>query len=212
MKKNLITIIDGLADHLEQCAARMETFKMGSVVLVDDDGNLVGIVSRTDITKAFSTVYGGKYLVKDFMTKKVVTCRKSDSLKFALSTMNSNGVSRLVVTDEQGSPLGLITTNTFLTHSDYFSMGNTTSRDYLLPQKGDKLTVGDVISYEVLSVDQDEDLAAAAALMSKNKVSGLPVIDKKKKLVGVISKSDVVRAFSVVHPHEKLRAKYEEVY
>ena len=35
MKKNLITITDGSNDHLTQVATRMDTFKIGSVIMVD---------------------------------------------------------------------------------------------------------------------------------------------------------------------------------
>lgn len=213
MQKNVISIHDGQEDHFIQCATRMETFKIGSVVLVNDGGHLIGIVTKTDITKAFSMVYGGKYLVKDYMTTKVITCRKSDSLRFALNQMNRNEISRLVVTNEKGSPIGLITTNTLLTHSDYFSKGETRSRDYLIPLgKGEELTVGDLISDDLLTISQEEDLASAASLMIKNKISGIPVTNSEGDLVGVVSKFDVVRAFTTVGSHEEIRAKYEEVY
>lgn len=213
MKKNVISIVDGVEDHFIQCATRMDTFKIGSVVLVNDDGELIGIVTKTDITKAFSIVYSGKYLVSDYMSKKVVTCRKSDTLKYALSLMNQNDVSRLVVTDEKGKPLGLITTNTLLTHSDYFSQGKTRSRDYLIPlNNGDKLKAVDLISNDLITIKQDADLATAANIMIKNKISGIPVIDKNENLVGVVSKFDVVRAFAVVGTHGELQAKYSELY
>ncbi|QUC64630.1 CBS domain-containing protein [Nitrosopumilus sp. K4] len=213
MQKNVISINDGFEDHFDQCSSRMETFKIGSVVLVDDNGGLIGIVSRTDLTKAYASVFGGKYLVKEFMSKKVVTCRKTDSLKFALNLMNKNEISRLVVTDENGCPLGLITTNTLLAHSDYFTKGKTRSRDYLLPiGKGKDLTVGDLLNEKLITVSEEEDLATAASLMIKHNVSGVPVIDSKKNLSGVISKTDVVKAFSMVGPHEELRSKYKELY
>ena len=213
MKKNIITISDGFEDHFDQCAARMETFKIGSIILVDEKGELIGIVSRTDLVKAYANVFGGKYIVKNFMSKKVVTCRKTDSLKFALNMMNKNEISRLVVTDENGCPIGLITTNTLLSHSDYFTKGKTRSRDYLLPLDADeKLTVGDLLNDELITIGEEEDLAVAASLMIKNKISGIPVVDSKKNLIGVVSKTDVVRAFSMVGPHEELRSKYKEMY
>jgi predicted transcriptional regulator len=182
------------------------------VVLVDDNGELIGIVSRTDLTKSYASVFGGRYLVKNFMNKKVVTCRKSDSLKFALSLMNKNQVSRLVVTDENGYPVGLITTNTLLTHSDYFTKGNTRSRDYLLPINREKLTVNDLLSNEFLTINEEEDLALAANKMIKNKIGGIPVIDSNRNLVGIVSKTDVVKAFSIVGLHEELKSKYKELY
>jgi CBS-domain-containing membrane protein len=212
MQRNVISITDGTEDHFDQCAARMETFKIGSVILVDDNGELVGIVSRTDLTKSYASIFSGKYLVKNFMSKKVVTCRKSDSLKFALSLMNKNQVSRLVVTDENGYPVGLISTNTLLTHSDYFTKGNTRSRDYLIPKNKEKLTVKDLLTDEFLTINEEEDLALAASKMIKNKVGGIPVMDSNRNLIGIVSKTDVVKAFSIVGPHEELKAKYKESY
>lgn len=213
MKKNIITLVDGFEDHFDQCSARMETFKIGSVILIDEKGELIGIVSRTDLVKAYANVFGGKYIVKDFMNTKVVTCRKTDSVKFALDLMNKNEVSRLVVTNEDGSPIGLITTNTLLSHSDYFTKGKTRSRDYLIPIDGSKkMTVEDLLEEKLITISENDDLAAAASLMIKNKISGIPVIDSKKNLIGVVSKTDVVKAFSIVGPHEVLKTKYKEMY
>lgn len=213
MKKNLISIVDGLEDHFMQCASRMETFKIGSVILVNEKGNMIGIVTKTDVTRVFGVIYAGKFLVKDFMTEKVVTCRKSDSLKFALSLMNKNDISRLVVTDKSGKPLGLITTNTLLTNSDYFSGKPTMTHDYLLPiGKADDITVGELLKQELLIIKQENDLASAASLMVKNKISGIPVVDNNGDLVGVVSKLDIVEAFTKVGTNEELKVKYSELY
>ncbi len=208
MKKSPIIIPDGIEDNLEQCATRMETFNIGSVILVNDSGELIGIVTKTDIAKIFSKIYGGQYLVKDYMTKKLITCRKTDSLKFALSMMSKNNISRLVVTDNKGIPVGIITTNNFLTHSDYFSDGKTRSRDYLLPLKSQNLQVRDLLSEDLLSIEEGEDLAKAASIMLKNKVSGIPVLDNNKNLVGVVDKSDIVKAFNNVKTDKELSQQY----
>ena len=103
MQKNIVLITDELEDDFYQCSSKMDNLKIGSVILVNKNGDLSGIISRTDIVKSYANLFGGKYLVKDFMSSKIVTCRKSDSLKFALSLMNQNEVSRLVVTDENGT-------------------------------------------------------------------------------------------------------------
>ena len=213
MQKNVITITDGFEDHFEQCSARMETFKIGSVILVDDNGDMIGIVSRTDLVKVYASVFGGKYLVSDFMSKKIVTCRGADSLRFALNLMNKNEVSRLVVTDQNGAPLGLITTNTLLVHSDYFTKGRTRSRDYLIPiEKGETLVVSDLLDERLVTISKDDDLATAASIMIKEKISGIPVTDSKNNLIGIVSKTDIVKAFSIVDPHKKLKTDYAELY
>jgi CBS domain-containing protein len=211
MEKNIVLITEGLEDDFYQCAAKMENLNIGSVILVDKNGDLSGIVSRTDLVKTYANVFGGKYLVKDFMSKKMVTCRKSDSLKFALKLMTQNKVSRLVVTDENGVAIGLITTNTLLTHSDYFTKGNTRSRDYLLPLNNEVI-VNDLLEENLVTIKEEEDLASAASLMIKYKISGIPVLDSKQNLVGLVSKTDVVKAFSDVAPHENLKLRYSEMY
>jgi predicted transcriptional regulator len=211
MQKNIVLITDELEDDFYQCASKMDNLKIGSVIIVDKNGNLSGIVTRTDLVKAYANVFGEKYLVKDFMSTKMITCRKSDSLKFALSLMNQNNVSRLVVTDENGIAIGLISSNTLLTHSDYFSKGTTRSRDYLLPLNKD-IVVNDLIEENLVTINDGEDLAKAASVMIKKKISGIPVLDSKQNLVGLVSKSDVVKAFSDVVPHEQLKMMYKEMY
>jgi len=211
MQKNIVLITDGLEDDFYQCASKMDNLKIGSVILVNKNGNLSGIVSRTDLVKSYANVFGGKYLVKDFMSTKIVTCRKSDSIKFALSLMNKNKVSKLVVTDEGGLAIGLITTNTLLTHSDFFTRGHTRSRDYLLPLDKE-VVVNDLLQENLVTIGENEDLARAASIMIKYKISGMPVMDSNQNLVGLVSKTDIVRAFSCVIPHEKLKLTYQEMY
>lgn len=54
-------------------------------------------------------------------------------------------------------------------------------------------TAGDVMSSPSLNVRPDDTLRSAAAIMSRRSVSGLPVVDGKRGLVGVLSQKDVVR-------------------
>ena len=213
MKKRLITITQGQQDHLHQCATRMEIFKIGAVIVLDDDGYAIGITTKTDITNAYSKIYQGKYKVKDFMSKIVSTCRKSDSLKFALNMINKNSISRLVVTDNDGNPVGIITRNTFLRHSNNFKKTSSKSIDYWKPTKlRSSLAVETLLYQDLLTVYLEEDLGRAARLMINNIVSGLPVVEKNRTLVGIISKSDVVRAFSQVESDSQLLEKYKQTH
>jgi CBS domain-containing protein len=114
------------------------------------------------------------------------------------------------VTDSKGNVKGVITTNDFLKHSEYFKKAIGKIRNYLLPKEtSEDKNVGEFIKYEVLIVEPDDDLATAADLMSKNNISGVPVIVmKNNKLEGIVTKDDVVRAFSQVITHAKLLEKY----
>ncbi|MDH3833403.1 MAG: CBS domain-containing protein [Nitrosopumilus sp.] len=212
MEKNLILITDGASDHLNRAAERMDVFKIGSVILVDSNGNLAGIITKTDITKVYGAVYGGKFKVKDYMSRKVFTCRKSDSLRFALNMINQNDVSRLVVTDNNGKPHGVITTNDFLIHSSYFTKDKTETREYLLPVDSKNMCVDDLVSDELLAVNLEDDLSIVAQKMIKNHIHGIPVIDDNDNLVGIVSNLDVVRAFVKVPLTEDLLQKYSKLY
>jgi len=69
-----------------------------------------------------------------------------------------------------------------------------------------------LVKKELLVVDPEDDLATAAQLMIKNEISGIPVVNGGKKIVGIITKFDVVRAFSDAGINEKLKTKYKNVY
>ena len=206
ISRNLVTISSEDEDIITQSAIRMDTFQISSVVVIDNEGKLAGIITKSDLTRIFSSLYGRTYKVADYMSKKIITCRKSDSLTFALDMLNKNKISRLVVTDNEGKPVGVITYDTFLRNSGFFK-ANKSTRDYLLPSTNAKeMRVGNLIKDELLTVETEDDLATAAKLMTKYKVSGIPVVDKGS-LEGIISSSDIVKAYSEVETHFRLIKK-----
>jgi CBS domain-containing protein len=212
MSQSLVTISTENEDIPMQAAIRMDTFQISSVIVVDNDGKLVGIVTKSDLVKNFANVYGRIYKVKDYMSSKIITCRKSDSLVFALDMLNKNKISRLVVTDDQGKPASVITYDTFLRNSGFFKASKAT-REYLLPiTTAKEMTVGDLVDKELLAVEPEEDLATAAKLMTNFKVSGIPVVDGNGGLQGIISSSDIVRAYSEVETHIRLIKKDPHFY
>ncbi len=207
MSRNLVTISAEDNDIAIQSAIRMDTFQISSVVVLDNDGKLAGIITKSDLTRIFSSLYGRVYKVADYMSKKIITCRKSDSLTFALDMLNKNKISRLIVTDNEGKPVSVITYDTFLRNSGFFK-ANKSTRDYLLPSTNAKeMTVGNLIKDELLTVETEDDLTTAAKLMTEYKVSGLPVVDSRGSLEGIISSTDIVRAYSEVDTHFRLIKK-----
>ena len=181
--------------------------QISSVIVVDDESKLAGIITKSDLTRNFSKLYSRLYRVEDYMSKRIITCRKSDSLYFALDMLNKNKISRLVVTDNDGKPLGVISYDTFLRNSGFFK-ANKSTRDYLLPSTNAKeMKVGNLVGDELLTVGMEDDLAMAAKLMTDYKISGIPVIDSKGSLEGVISSADIVRVYSEVETHFRLIKK-----
>ena len=205
MSRNIFAISKDQDELLVQCAIRMDAFQIGSIVIVENE-KLVGIVTKSDLTKNFSNSFAGAFKVKDYMNTKMITCRKSDSLLFALTMLNRNKIARLVVTDNDGRPIGIISYDTFLRNSRYFEFKKQNTRDYLLPKDSAKeLLVSDLVGNELLTVESNDDLAKAARLMVEYNISGIPVVDENGNLEGVISATDVIRAYHEVKVHARLQ-------
>lgn len=205
MSRNVFTISKDQDELLIQCAIRMDAFQISSVIVIDDE-KLVGIITKSDLVKSFSKLFAGICKVKDYVNTNMITCRKSDSLLFALNILNRNRISRLVVTDNDGKPVGIISYDTFLRNSEYFRLGKQDTREYLLPKTSAKgLLVNDLIGSELLTIGYNDDLAKAARLMTEYKISGIPVIGENGDLEGVIAATDIVRAYHEVKTHAMLQ-------
>ncbi|MCM1986592.1 homocysteine biosynthesis protein [Methanococcoides seepicolus] len=77
--------------------------------VVDKDNSLVGIVTAWDISKA---VAKAEYdLVKDIMTKDVVTTSPDEAIDIAAFKLDSNSVSALPVIDAKKQVVGIITSD-----------------------------------------------------------------------------------------------------
>ena len=55
------------------------------------------------------------------------------------------------------------------------------------------MQVKDVMTQNVISVGADEPVVKAARVMLQNRISGLPVVDAKGELVGVVTEGDFLR-------------------
>jgi CBS domain-containing protein len=204
MSPNLVTVSADQTDLLSQCAIRMDAFQISSIIITNETGKLIGITTKSDLVRNFAIHYPRMYKVKDYMSKRIMTCRHTDSLYFGLDMLNKNKISRLVVTSNDGKVMGLITYDSFLRNSNYFK---NPSRNYLLPEDSGKgMTVGDIIGSELITVSSEDDLAKAANLMIEYKVSGIPVVDTND-LKGVISATDIVKAYTEVETHKRLVKK-----
>lgn len=85
--------------------------RIGAVLVTDDAGNMVGILSERDIVRRMADTPGQTLpqKVEDLMTSKVVTCMPSDQLIGVLRKMTDGRFRHMPVTDNNGQLLGLIT-------------------------------------------------------------------------------------------------------
>lgn len=91
-------------------AKQMRDRNVGFIPVCDDSGRAVGIITDRDV--AVRVVAEERdprtYTARDAMTRDVIACRPDDELKSAEELMMSRKVSRILITDGFGVPLGVI--------------------------------------------------------------------------------------------------------
>ncbi|MFP4322464.1 MAG: CBS domain-containing protein [Anaerolineales bacterium] len=128
--------------------------------------------------------------VKDWMTPQTITIHEEATLPDAHELMKEYGIRRLPVVDGNGKLKGIISQTDVreAQPSDATSL-SIYELNYLLA----KLRVKKVMTANVSTVMAESSVADAARIMLEQKIGGLPVVDDKGKLVGIITESDVFR-------------------
>ena len=125
--------------------------------------------------------------VVDVMTTDVISVTPTTPITNAARLMFRNRISGLPVCDEGSCLVGIITEADFL-------------RLEVARQEADKPppveTVGEVMSRGVITIGPEAPIVDAARTMVVNDVNRLPVVDDELKMLGVISRLDVVAAFT----------------
>jgi CBS domain-containing protein len=200
MSKNLITAKP--TTTIPDIAKTMIRKKISSLAVVDDKGKLSGIVTKSDINTYFAYKGSKDYKVHDFMTPKPVTIGPSQPTFVAVYLMADHSISRVVVVDKEKKPVGIITLSDVTMLSNLLKPAKVLAegkpllvKDYFVqPKSVHLLTAGDIMTAHPITVKKDADLTAAARLMARRSISGLPVIDNTGKLVGIVTLSDITRA------------------
>jgi CBS domain-containing protein len=135
------------------------------------------------------------------MTKNVLTADPSTTLPEAHQLMMAHKIRRLPVVEKNGRLLGIVTLGDVRgaqpSEATSLSMWE---MNYLLAN----LKLKKIMTPNPVTIGPEATIGEAARLMLENKVSGLPVIDGERKVIGIITESDI---FSMVVLHE-----WEEVH
>lgn len=67
------------------------------------------------------------------------------------------------------------------------------------------IKAGDIMSSNVVEISGDKKIAHAKELMKIKKISGIPVVDEKKQLIGIISIEDIIQALEFNKINDPIR-------
>jgi len=207
MSKKLITVKK--TDTVYDCAKLMKKNHISSIIVLGKNGILEGLVTKTDLASLFLTHAVAPLKVSKIMTRNVITAMPGDSLLYVESLLIHNRIARIVVQRDR-IPVGIITFRDFVPAKLPYWIAQSADpkevQEYKMKGSFDEFRVNqmshllhfkavDIMSPNPITIDADEDVGVAVLLMIRNNISGIPVV-KKSKLVGIITKTDIVKAIA----------------
>lgn len=195
---------------IKQCATVMLDEKISSLG-VSIGNKVVGILTKTDLTKFYAENYLGKRTVGEFMTSVYSWAHADDPLYKVLSKMAKKKISRIILRDENEVPIGI------LSFKDLFKVVIQSGNTKVIKEKKPNLSVTvfrkgfasetgfgkitsakDIMTGKIISVSYDDDLAKACKVLLNQKINAVGVLSAKNRLIGIISKTDVAQAIATM--------------
>jgi CBS domain-containing protein len=219
MTRDVVTVTPDAI--LGQAARLMVEKHLKRLPVVDGEGKLVGILGRLDILNTIAAVHlpqwhpeahpvGGQVTVADVMTRDVPTVHESATLEEILDLLVSSSHKRVVVVDDQRQVAGIIA------DSDLISRVSRESWPGVMEILISKIPIGrisgearkhvqnlrarsakDLMTRDVITVHEKMPVASALALSAEKRVKRLPVVDAQGELVGIVGRTEIMRALLV---------------
>lgn len=108
LQRPLVMIPSGTT--MLEAAKLMVDNNMGLLIICDakEGTSLAGVISERDIMKAIASGKNLSAAVDEVSTKHVITAKASSDVAEAAKAMNKNRIRHVVVVDEQGKPIGVV--------------------------------------------------------------------------------------------------------
>jgi CBS domain-containing protein len=140
-----------------------------------------------------------RHTVRDVMTAPAVSVLASARYHDIIESMIGHQVSALPVCDIDGCVVGVVSQADLLHKVEYAG----TEREHAFERKhvrvgrakADALLAENLMSGPAIVIAPNATINAAAATMSQHHIKRLPVVDSDGRLVGVVSRSDVLRSY-----------------
>ena len=147
-------------------------------------------------------------LVKDLMTPQVVTIGPATPFKEIVTRLANHRVSAVPVVDDDGLVLGVVSEADLLLKEEFPDPDADiplfwTKRRRLERDRAAATTARDLMSIAVVSIAPDATVAEAARRMHTAGVKRLPVLDEGGRLVGIVSRADLLKVFN--RPDQAIR-------
>lgn len=137
------------------------------------------------------------FKAKDIMTTFVVTVREETPVYEAVTAMVENNITGLPVVDEDMALVGLLSEKDVLT--------------LLYNVEDINASVGDFMVRNVKNFDQEESIIDITDCFTKNNFRRVPIMHKGK-LVGIISRRDIIKYILKIRQDGKLKLALQKIH
>ena len=165
-------------------------------------------ITPADVKELYGLAYHHAYeriacsvRARDVMTVQVISVKKTTSLKDVAYTMAEYGISGVPVVDEDGTVTGVISEKDFFTR-----MGGKGTKSFMSllaacmegktgcpAEPIREQTAADIMASPPLTVGVQTSLRDIANIFSENRINRVPVVDETGRLIGIVSRTDVLR-------------------
>ncbi len=140
--------------------------------------------------------------VADVMTRNVIAVREAATFKEIAAKLRDEHISAFPVIDDDSKVIGVVSEGDLIAKEAAAGDGQA----YTGPLAGllrrhelDKargVTAGELMSKPPMTIGLEDPVAEAAQVMYDHRIKRLPVVDAEGRLVGIVSRTDVLSVFS----------------
>ena len=203
MTESVITIYPEAS--ISQASALMLENGVHNIPVVKN--NIVGIVTRTDLVRYVAeNIEEMKTKVSKLMTEDVISVHRHHTINHVIDEMNRNEIQRVVVKDDTGKSVGIISRKSLALNLLTDNEGDLSTKNIKMARKsspgGQKtyryikevfLTAEDIMVSPIISIEVNENVSTAAKKMIEEGVTALPVSDGED-IVGILTRTDIMKA------------------
>jgi CBS-domain-containing membrane protein len=204
MTKPAITAHVG--ESVGSAASRMARHEIKRLPVVDDDGKMVGVVSRVDILRLVMDIptksrrlqvpTGAALTVRQVMYPEVPAVQTDSDLASIVAALVESGMRRLIVVDAEGRPLGLISDSDVVSRIQPQERGGVLRALRGGPPPASKVNAQGLMSPIVLTAEADTPLVEAAQQMLSHHRKWLVVVDQEGKTLGLVDRQILLKALA----------------
>ena len=134
-------------------------------------------------------------LVSEYMTPDPISVKEDSSILETAELMKKHQVRRFPVLRDEAL-IGIVTDRDLRSAAPSQVISFDTQERELMPELHSLLagiTVKEVMSREVITIQPEQTIVAAAQLMLKHRMSGIPVTDAAGQLLGILTETDIFK-------------------